>query len=96
MANSEVKALLQSEEQKRGQVGKRATEQGVAATIRYYSKKFNLKESSVRTWRHPGDSHMYHRLKGELARLISRRRGQVDVVGVVVSVTSKIKPAKTL
>ena len=63
-ANSEIKALTQSEDRKRGQyakltpelrfeVGKRATEHGVAATIRYYSTKFNLKilkESSVRTW----------------------------------------------
>ena len=65
-ANSEVKALLQGEEAatsgKRGQytkftpvvkleIGKRAAEHGVAATIRYYFRRFKLKESSVRTWR---------------------------------------------
>ena len=60
-ATSEIKALTQSEDRKRGQyakltpelrfeVGKQAAEHGVAATIRYYSTKFNLKESSVRTW----------------------------------------------
>ena len=73
----------QSQEQKRGQVGKHAIEQEVAATIHYYSKKFNLKESSMRIWRHLRDSHTYHRLEGELARLVSRRRDQVDVVSVV-------------
>ena len=58
-ANSEIKTL-KSEDRKRDQyakltpkltfeVGKQAAEHGMAATIRYYSTKFNLKESSVRT-----------------------------------------------
>ena len=65
-ANSDVKALLQGEEAatsgKRGQyakftpelkleIGKCAAEHGVAANIRYYSRRFELKESSIWTWR---------------------------------------------
>ena len=57
-------SLLQLEPQKRGQyakftpqqkaeIGRRAAEHGVAATVRYYEGKFPqaVKESSVRTWR---------------------------------------------
>ena len=32
-------------------IGKQAAEHGVAATIRFYAKRLELKESSVRTWR---------------------------------------------
>ena len=33
------------------QIGKCAVENAVAATMRFYAKKFVLKESSIRTWR---------------------------------------------
>ena len=61
-ANSEVRSKVKSRKEAnmqhpppppelRFEVGKRAAEHGVAATIRHYSTKFDLKESSVRTWR---------------------------------------------
>ncbi len=38
--------------EQKAEVGKRAAEHGVAATVRYFGKRFpGLKESSVRTWR---------------------------------------------
>ncbi len=37
--------------EQKAEVGKRAAEHGIASTIRYYAKRFPLKESSVRTWR---------------------------------------------
>ena len=37
--------------EQKAQIGKRAAEEGVVSTIRYYAKKYpNLKESSVRDW----------------------------------------------
>ena len=62
-ANGEVRGVASQEPASRGAyskftseqkavIGKRAAEHGVAATIRFYAKKFpNLKESSVRTWK---------------------------------------------
>lgn len=62
-ANEEVDAVLNRESGKRGpylrltseekaQIGKMALENGAAATVRSYAKKFpGLKESSIRTWR---------------------------------------------
>jgi hypothetical protein len=56
------------------QIGKRAAEHGVTATIRYYSRKYpkrpGLKESSVRTWK--------NKYTAEIAR--KRRAGEVTEV----------------
>ena len=66
LANAEVKQVIEAEEscdrRKRGhyekfspelrfQIGKHAAENGVAATMHFYAKKFILKESSVQTWK---------------------------------------------
>lgn len=38
--------------ERKAEIGKRAAEHGVAATVRYYEKRFpGIKESSVRTWK---------------------------------------------
>ena len=65
-ANAEVKQVFETEESSdrwkggyyekfspelRFQIGKHTAENGVAAMIRFYAKKFVLKESSVRTWK---------------------------------------------
>ena len=83
-ANFEIKALTQSEggqyakltPELRFEVGKRAAEHGVAATIRYYSTKFNLKESSVRTWRnaYTGEIRTRRRDGGDVHTVVYQRR----------------------
>ena len=73
---------------RRFQIGKHAAENGVAATMRFYAKKFVLKESSVRTWKNA-----YTRVF-ELARACDKRQSQPGIVGgaVLEQPFAKIRP----
>ena len=82
-ANREVTNVLQLQQTKsrgpytkftpeeKAEIGKRAAEHGVAATVRYYKKRYSqgIKESSVRTWRKAYTSEVTKR----------RREGSEDV-----------------
>ena len=92
-ANAEVKRVIETEEnsdgRKRGhyekfstelkfQIGKHAAENGVAATMRFYAKKFVLKESIVRTWKNAYTREV-HSKRGDITALKSlpkKKRGR--------------------
>ena len=87
-ANSEVKAILGNESKKgrghyhklspeiKADLGKYASVNGVAATLRRYSKTYpSLKESSVRTWR---DVYI-HELKRKVQSAPMDKRNEVVV-----------------
>ena len=98
-ANAKVKQVIESgksspDRQKRGcyekfspelklQIGKRAAENGVAATMRFYAKKFVLKESSVRTWKNAYTREM-HSKKSDIITLKclpEKKRGRPYLLG---------------
>ena len=97
-ANAEVKRVIETEEssdrQKRGhyekfspelrfQIGKHAAENGVAATMRFYAKKFVLKESSVRTWKNAYTREI-RSMRGDITALKTlpeKKRGRPYLLG---------------
>ena len=96
-ANGEVRRVLQ-QTQKRGtyakltadkkaEIGKRAAEHGVAATIRYYNNhSIEVKVSSVRTWRNAYTSEIRKRWREGsedviMKRLPEKKRGRPFLLG---------------
>ena len=67
----------------RFEIGKRAAEKGVAAMMRFYAKKFVLKESSVQTWKNAYTQEIRSR-RGEITALKSlpkKKRGRPYLLG---------------
>ena len=65
------------------QIGKHAAENGVAATMRFYAKKFVLKESSRRTWRNTYTREL-HSKKDDITALKclpEKKRGRPYLLG---------------
>ena len=97
-ANTEMKRVIETEEssdrRKRGhyekfspelrfQIGKHAAENGVAATMRFYAKKFVMKESSIRTWKN-AYTRKIHSKRGDITTLKSlpeNKRGRLYLLG---------------
>ena len=74
--------------EKKAEIGKRAAEHGVLATVRYYASKLPepLKESSVRTWKNAYTAQL-QRLRKEgkdspmVEELPAKRRGRPYLLG---------------
>ena len=72
--------------EQKAQIGKRAAEEGVVSTIRYYAKRYpNLKESSVRDWRNAYTLELKKR-RGEgdesaVMELPEKKRGRPLLIG---------------
>ena len=86
-ANEEVKHVVSQDPAKqrgpyvkfmaeqKAAIGKRAAEDGIAATIRYYTKQYpDLKESSVRTWKNTYTTEIKKRRRQGCEDLSVKRR----------------------
>ena len=98
-ANNEVKHVVELQRGKmrgtytkftteqKAEIGKRAAEHGVAATVRYYKKRFpGIKENSVRTWKNVYTSEIGKRRREgskdfTVQKLLEKKRGRPFLLG---------------
>ena len=72
--------------EQKAQIGKRAVEEGVVSTIRYYAKKYpNLKESSAHDWRNAYTLELKKRCgegdESAVMELPEKKRGRPLLIG---------------